>query len=88
MYSVLYVDDEPSLLEIGKIFLERSGNFRVTTMTSAEEALAAPTLAAFDAIVSDYQMPGMDGIAFLKRSGKNTAASRLSSSPAGAARAL
>jgi len=66
MYSVLYVDDEPSLLEIGKIFLERSGNFRVTTMTSAEEALAAPTLAAFDAIVSDYQMPGMDGIAFLK----------------------
>ena len=32
MYSVLYVDDEPSLLEIGKIFLERSGNFRVTTM--------------------------------------------------------
>jgi len=66
MHSVLYVDDEPSLLEIGKIFLERSGNFRVTTMTSAEEALASPAIATFDAVVSDYQMPGMDGIAFLK----------------------
>ena len=66
MYSVLYVDDEPALLEIGKIFLERSGRFRVTTMTSAEEALASPSLAAFDAVISDYQMPGMDGIAFLK----------------------
>ena len=66
MYSVLYTDDEPALLEIGKIFLERSGRFRVTTTTSAEEALALPALAGFDAIVSDYQMPGMDGIAFLK----------------------
>jgi PAS domain S-box len=66
MYSVLYVDDEPALLEVGKFFLERSGTFSVTTMKSAEEALASPTLSSFDAIVADYQMTGMDGIAFLK----------------------
>jgi len=66
MHSVLYVDDEPALLDVGKFFLERSGTFSVTTMKSAEEALASPALSAFDAIVADYQMTGMDGIAFLK----------------------
>ena len=37
---VLYVDDEPSLLEIGKLFLEQSSRFIVDTITSAPEALA------------------------------------------------
>lgn len=66
MISVLYVDDEPGLLEIGQLFLEKSGDIRVTGMTSAQEALDSPALATFDAVVSDYQMPGMDGIGFLK----------------------
>ena len=39
MISVLYVDDEPDLLDIGRIFLEESGEFRVGTSTSALEAL-------------------------------------------------
>jgi len=66
MISVLYVDDEPTLLDIGRIFLERSGDFCVKTLTSAQEALDSPDLRSCDAIISDYQMPGMDGIAFLK----------------------
>jgi PAS domain S-box-containing protein len=66
MISVLYVDDEPDLLEIAQLFLEQSGEFRVVTCTSAEEALDSPTLRSYDAIISDYQMPGMDGITFLK----------------------
>ena len=64
--SVLYVDDEESLLTLGKVFLERSGGFRVDTIPSAVQALKLPHLHTYDAIVSDYQMPGMDGIAFLK----------------------
>ncbi len=64
--SVLYVDDEPALLEIGKIFLERTGDIRVTTAQDAEEAIRFIADQHFEAIVSDYQMPGMDGIAFLK----------------------
>ena len=66
MYSVLYVDDEKSLLEIAQIFLEQSGNFSVSIITSAMEALNSPALGSYDAIISDYQIPVMDGIAFLK----------------------
>jgi PAS domain S-box-containing protein len=67
MFSVLYVDDEPDLLEVGKISLERHGKFRVDTVTSASEALKLLESGTYEAIVSDYQMPVMDGIAFLKK---------------------
>ncbi|WP_321504354.1 PAS domain S-box protein [uncultured Methanoregula sp.] len=66
MYSVLYVDDEPDLLEIAKLFLEQTGEFVVDTRISAHEALVSLKSAGYDAIISDYQMPGMDGIAFLR----------------------
>ena len=66
MYTVLYVDDEAGLLEIGKLFLEESGQVIVDTITSASAALAMLTTRNYDAIISDYQMPGMDGIGFLK----------------------
>ena len=66
MYSVLYVDDEPMLLDLAKIFLERTGDFRVDTVTSAPAALDILTRTSYDCILSDYQMPVMDGIVFLK----------------------
>jgi len=37
---VLYVDDEPDLLEIGRTFLETGGGFTVDTLDSAKEALS------------------------------------------------
>ena len=65
--SVLFVDDEPGLLDIGKLFLERTSEFTVTTASSASVALDLLKSNGIQAIVSDYQMPGMDGIGFLKR---------------------
>jgi CheY-like chemotaxis protein len=64
--SILYVDDEPALLEIGKLNLEKGRDISVTTAMSAPEAIRLHSMHSYDAIVSDYQMPGMDGVAFLK----------------------
>jgi signal transduction histidine kinase len=66
-FRILYVDDEPGLLEIAKIFLEMEGVFTVDTLPSATTALAQLSRERYDAIVSDYQMPEMDGIMFLKQ---------------------
>ncbi|MDD1681948.1 MAG: PAS domain S-box protein, partial [Methanoregula sp.] len=66
MISILYVDDEPGLLELCQIFLEQTGEFRVETVESAQEALAQLRREHYDAVISDYQMPGMNGISLLK----------------------
>jgi len=63
---ILYVDDEASLLEICKLFLERSDDFSVDTAVSVDAARTVLATKTYDAIVSDYQMPVEDGIAFLK----------------------
>jgi len=64
--NVLYVDDEPGLLEIARLFLEEAGDFQISTVTSAINALDSSSLGAYDLILSDYLMPHMDGIVFLK----------------------
>ncbi len=65
--SVLCVDDEAPLLELSKLYLEQTNEFTVTTASSAPAALQMLKSNGIQAIVSDYQMPGMDGIAFLKQ---------------------
>ena len=67
---VLYVDDEPMLLEVTKLYIERDRTFAVDTLPSAKEALERLKTVQYDAIVSDYQMPEMDGIGFLKKAQK------------------
>jgi PAS domain S-box-containing protein len=66
-YRILYVDDEPALLDIVRLYLERKKRFIVDTATSAGEALKMMQgNPPYDAIVSDYQMPVMDGVGFLR----------------------
>lgn len=64
--SVLYVDDETDLLLIGKVFLERVSGIQVETSSSAQDGLKKLDSGSYDAIISDYQMPEMDGIELLK----------------------
>ena len=63
---ILFVDDEPSLLELSKLYLERNFHMEVTTAESASAALEKIRKSTFDAVVSDYQMPVIDGLEFLK----------------------
>ncbi|MGD0081298.1 MAG: PAS domain S-box protein [Methanoregula sp.] len=67
MYRVLYVDDEPALLDITKRFLEKTGLFSVDCVLSGSEALGRIAAGHYDAVVADYQMPGMNGITLLKK---------------------
>ena len=64
--SVLYVDDEPFLLDVCKQYLERRPDISVSTASSVEKALTLLDSTSFDVIISDYQMPGTDGIGFLR----------------------
>jgi PAS domain S-box-containing protein len=67
MISVLLVDDDPSLLEITGIYLKKNKNISVDTALSAGEALEKMKTCSYDVVVSDYDMPEMNGIEFLKR---------------------
>ncbi len=66
MISVLFVDDEPVLVDIGRLFLKRAGDFSVTGVLSGQEAVKLLQENTYDVIISDYQMPGMNGIELLR----------------------
>ena len=63
---VLTVDDEPDALTLASEILESAGA-RVTTASSAEEALQKLGVETPDVIVADLGMPRMDGFAFIDR---------------------
>ncbi|KAF5087475.1 Chemotaxis response regulator protein-glutamate methylesterase [anaerobic digester metagenome] len=64
---ILYVDDEEALLEIGRAFLERTGEITVDITPSPLKAFDMVRTGRYDVIVSDYIMPEMDGIALLQQ---------------------
>lgn len=64
---VLYVDDEPGLLDLAKIILEQGEDLEIDTEQDPLVALERAASDIYDVIVCDYQMPGMDGIELLKQ---------------------
>ncbi len=65
--QVLHVDDEPDFTDLTATFLEREDNrFTVETATGADEGLKLINDRPPDCVVSDYNMPGTDGIEFLQ----------------------
>jgi len=63
--SLLVVDDDPAVLRMTKRSLERWG-YRVVTARSGDEALSWLARETFDCMISDVQMPGINGLRLLR----------------------
>jgi len=62
--SILLVDDEINTLKVLSAILKKNG-YEVATARTAEEALDRSSKSSFDAVVTDYRLPGMDGLRFI-----------------------
>jgi two-component system, probable response regulator PhcQ len=60
--KILLVDDEPNVLKALTRLLKQ---YDITTAESGEDALKLAAQQAFPLVISDYRMPGMNGIDFL-----------------------
>lgn len=67
MISVLLLDDDRGLSELGKAFLESCGDIKVDAAATVREAADAIDAASYDAIVSDLWLPDGDGLMLLRR---------------------
>jgi len=64
-FSVLVVDDNESIREVLAIVLSGSG-YRCESAKNGVEAMQRVRQARFDAVVTDLEMPEMDGIALTR----------------------
>ena len=66
MHNVLLVDDDLHILNANEKYLTRQG-YRISRAEDGESALKLASTAAFDAVVLDVDMPGMDGVSVCSR---------------------
>ena len=62
---MLLVDDDRDVLEVAEAFLTRTDDIDVVTETDPERAV--DRLDSVDCLVTDYRMPGADGIDLCRR---------------------
>jgi len=67
MKKILVVDDEESVRIILKEMLAK-GDYNVEVASDGEEALKILKTGPFDMLITDINMPNMDGVALLQKS--------------------
>lgn len=65
--QALLVDDSRSVLNFLKRLIEADGNVQSTTFTDPVQAIAAAAEHEYDIVLVDYEMPGLDGITFIRK---------------------
>lgn len=74
--KILFVDDEDDIREVVQIRLESNG-YQVVTAASGDEALNKVASEHPDLMILDVMMPGMDGLAVLKKLRKEETSTKL-----------
>lgn len=64
--TILVVDDESHILHVVSLKLRNAG-FHILTASDAEEALEQAAGNAVDLVITDYQMPGPNGLDLARR---------------------
>lgn len=67
MISILYIDANAEMCRLVRYMFEETGSIRVYLAGSGEEAIISSCHNRFDAIISDYNLPGISGVGLLKR---------------------
>ncbi len=62
----MLVDDDEWIRDSMRMFFEAEG-CQLLTLETAEEGLTALERQHFDIIITDYRLPGMDGLVFLEQ---------------------
>lgn len=67
-FRLLHLDDDPAVLDLTAAFLDRELDPPVTVVTETSPTAALDRLSerTFDCLVSDYDMPEMDGLEFFE----------------------
>lgn len=65
--EVLVVDEEADVLEITETFLGRQDGLSVSTEMDPERAVERVLDGEFEAVVSDFSMPKLDGLELCRR---------------------
>jgi DNA-binding response OmpR family regulator len=61
MQTILIVDDEPNIIELARLYLERDG-YKVEAVTNGQDALLKYGALGPDLIILDLMLPDIDGL--------------------------
>ncbi len=65
-FKVLVVDDQLTMREVTKLALQEMGVRQIIDAENGDDAFKKATTQPLDMIISDFNMPGMDGLGLLR----------------------